>query len=319
MILVDGASGRRSCGNIGRVTVLPSADESTTGELPAVDPGAVRAPRRLLLLHAALGIGFGAVPSAALVAASAADPLVGSLAVMAVQVALVLAWYAGVRPPGRDGLATIALAAAVASDLAVHLVGHGRVTPVTGVVALAFVACIVAQLGRGVRRASVTEALGSGMSLTILACAFSAAVAVRDRSGGAAVLVFGVVAALVATGVALVCDIVVPRPAIGADTGRGLVGIAFGAAAGAVWGGIAPAVPDVSRGVQVGGAALIGVAAILTAVGQAYAAAGRHTEPGAHAAVPSRGPALARLALGPLLSVGVGVAGAYVLGLVVLS
>jgi hypothetical protein len=298
------------------VTALPTTDDSTTGELPVVVPGPV--PRRQLVLPAATGFGLTAVPSLMLVGAAAADPLVGILAVIAVQVSLVLAWFAGVRPPGRDGLATVALAAAVGSDLLVHLVGHGRLTPVTGVVAVAFVACLVAQLARGIHRTHVTEALGSGMSLTILACTFAAAVAVRDRAGGATVLVFGLIATLLAVTAALATDLVVPRPAQGSEIRHG-IGVAVAGVAAGVWGALGPAVPGVSRTGEIAVAVLTGLAAVLVAIGLAYLVAGRPTEPGAHAAGHSWGPALARRALGPLVSVAVGVASAYLLGLVVLT
>jgi hypothetical protein len=239
------------------------------------------------------------------------------LVVAAVQALLIAAWWTTVRPSGRTAAAVVATGAAVAADLAVLLAGGGTIGPVVGVVAVAFVATVVAQLARGVGRAGITESFGSTMLLTVLCCALAAATALRERPGGPDVIALCVAAAGAGLVVAHLADAVRSRPELSPGTGRGAIGIFLGGVAG---GAAAVAmtrivtVPDVLAHVY---AAPVGVLVALTAVlvdvGQVCALVGRERA-GEPVPVSWLGPVL-----GPGWGVVAAVVGAYVVGNVVLG
>jgi hypothetical protein len=210
----------------------------------------------------------------------------------------------------------VAGGAAVAADAGVLLLGGGTLGPVLGVVAVAFVATVVAQLARGVGRVGVTEAFGSTMLLVVCCAALAAALALRDRPGGPDVLAVCLAAAGAGLVLAHAADAVRPVPELSPGTGRGGIGVALGAVAGA---GAAVAVARVvvlPDGMSVGYTALVGVIVALTAVlvgvGQVCAAVGREQ---AGEQVP---PSWLGTALGPVWGVVAAVVGAYVVGNVVL-
>jgi hypothetical protein len=237
------------------------------------------------------------------------------LLVVAVQALLVAGWWTVIRPPGRTAVVTVAGGAAVAADLAVLRAGGGTLGPVLGVVALAFVATVVAQLVRGVGRVGVTESIGSTKLLTVCCCALAGALALHQRPGGPAVTAV----CLAATGAGLVlahvADAVRPLPELSAGTGRGGIGVGAGAVAGAaVAAVVARAVPGgLSAGYAgpVGG--LLALTAVLVGVGQACAVVGRE-QAGERVPVSWLG-----TTLGPVWGLLTGVVGAYVVGNVVLG
>jgi hypothetical protein len=239
------------------------------------------------------------------------------LLVGAVQAALVAAWWATVRPPGRTTVVVVATVAAVAADIAVLSRGGGTVAPVLGVVAVAFVATVVAQLVRGVGRVGVTESFGSTMLLTVCCCALAAALALRERPGGPGI----VAVCLGATGAGLVVayllDAVRPFPEVSPGTRRGGLGVAVGAVVGAVAGVGAARLVAVPDGFTPLYAGLVGgivtLTAVLVGVGQVCAAVGREQ---AGESVPA---SPLGLALGPAWGIVAAVVGAYVVGNVVLG
>jgi hypothetical protein len=286
--------------------------QRTAEGMPPVPSGAPPGRRR-----AGTSAALAAILASAVGAGAALDRGPYLLLVGAVQALLVVAWWTTVRPPGRTGVAAVAAGAAIAADLAVLLAGNGTLEPVLAVVAMAFVATVVAQLLRGVGRSGVTEAFGSTMLLTVCCCALAAPLALRDRPGGTGVVAVVLAAAGAGLVVAHLADAIRPVPELSPGTGRGGVGVALGGAAGAVSAGIVAglvAVPDVRSPVVaalVG--ALIALTAILVDVGQDCAAVGRKRA-GEH--VPS---SWAAAALGPAWGTVVAAIGAYVVGNVVLG
>jgi hypothetical protein len=284
----------------GDVLAAPQESSSAPDRRAAVRTAGVAA-----VLALAVGGGAGLAPAPYLL-------LIG-----AVQAVLIAAWWVTVRPPGRTAVVAVAATAAVAADLAVVGWGDGTVAPVLGVVALAFVATVVAQLVRGVGRVGVTESFGSTMLLAVCCCALAAALALRERPGGP-----GIVAVCVgATGAALVVahllDAARPFPELSPGTRRGVLGVAAGAVAGSLAGVGTAAVVALPDGFTplyvtlVGG--IVALTAILVGVGQVCAVVGRE-QAGEPVPESSLG-----LALGPAWGVVAAVVGAYVVGNVVLG
>lgn len=256
-----------------------------------------------------------AVLAAAVGAGAALGPGPYLLLVGAVQALLIAAWWTAVRPPGRTAAVVVAGGAAVAGDLLVLRDGGGTLEPVVGVVAVAFVATVVAQLARGVGRAGVTESFGSTMLLTVCCAALAAPLALHARPGGPAIVGVCLAAAGVALVTAHLADAVSPVPELSPGTGRGGIGVALGGAAGAFAAGVAagfvtdavsPVVASLLGGV-------IALTAVLLGVGQACATVGRER---AGERVPA---SWATLALGPAWGVVAAAVAAYVAGNVILG
>jgi hypothetical protein len=285
-----------------------------TGEILAAPYPSAAAPGRR---EAALSALVAAALAAAVGGGAGLAPAPYLLLVAVVQAVLVAAWSVTVRPPGRTAVVVVAAAAAVAADIAVLAEGGGTVTPVLGVVAVAFVATVVAQLVRGVDRTGVTESFGSTVLLTVCCCALAAALALRERPGGPGVVAVCLGAAGVAMVVAHLLDAVRPFPEVSPGTRRGVLGVALGAVAGSVAAmGVAAlvALPDGFSALYValvGG--IVALTAVLVGVGQVCAAVGREQ---AGEPVP---PSPFGLWLGPAWGIVAAVVGAYVVGNVVLG
>jgi hypothetical protein len=201
------------------------------------------------------------------------------------------------------------------ADLVVLRDGGGTLEPVGGVVAIAFVATVVAQLARGVGRAGVTESFGSTVLLAVCCSALAGPLALHARQGGPAIVGVCLAAAGAGLVAAHLADAVSPAPELSPGTGRGGIGVAVGGAVGAVAGGLAAR--GVTDAVSPVVAALLGgviaLTAVLVGVGQACAAVGRERA-GEHVPV-----SWATVALGPAWGVVAAAVGAYVVGNVVLG
>jgi hypothetical protein len=257
------------------------------------------------------------VVAAVLATAVGAGVLLGPgpylLLVGATQAVLIAAWWSAVRPPGRTAAAVVAGAAAVAADLAVLRDGGGTLEPVVGVVALAFVATVVAQLTRGVGRAGVTESFGSTMLLTVCCVGLAAPLALHARPDGPPVVGICLAAAGAGLVFAHLADAVSPVPELSPGTGRGGIGVALGGAGGAFAAGVvAGSVTDTVSpvvGSLLGG--VIALTAVLLGVGQVCATVGRER---AGERVPA---SWATIALAPAWGVVAAAVGAYVVGNVI--
>jgi len=250
----------------------------------------------------------------ALVVAASLEPAPALAVVLGVQVLAVLTWFLVVDPPGRRGVAVVALGAAVVGDGAVLRAEEASLAPLAGVVALAFVAVIVTQLLRGAGRSRVTEAFGSTMALVVVITGLSVPLVLGRVDDGAGVLAVCVLAGGAAVVAAHLVDLVVARPALAPGVTRGVPGIVLGAAAGtgvAVTTALVTGSPDPLPAAGVGWA--VALAAVLADVGTAYAAAGR-----VQAGEDLR-PSPLRAVLGPLVALAVAAPAAYVLGLLVLA
>lgn len=225
-----------------------------------------------------------AVGTALLVALPAQFGEGGTLAaVLALQVALVVAWVPGTGVPGGAGVAGLGLAAAAAADLLLVLPERPELGHLLAVPGAAFVAAVLHQM---LRRTPRQDVVGSLAGALLLVCAISAlAVLIRlpDATGGqrpAATAALVVGAALVA---GHLVDLVVPRPQVAAGIDRGVLGLLVALLAGVgvamlrhAPGGLADTLSAVTVGLVLAGvAALVGLAGTYVGAGAAAPVPGR--------------------------------------------
>jgi hypothetical protein len=284
----------------------------TGGALPALPVPATVAPGRAQSVASAL---LAAVLAAAVGAGAALGPAPYLLLVAAAQAILIAAWWTAVRPPGRTAAAVVAGGAAAAADLVVLRAGGGTLEPVVGVVAIAFVATVVAQLARGVGRAGVTESFGSTMLLTVCCTALTGPLALHLRPGGPGIIAVCLAAAGAGMAAAHLADAVSPAPELSPGTGRGGIGVALGGAAGAFAAGVVAGMvtEDLTPVVAALLGGVVALTAVLVGVGWVCAVVGRER---AGERVPA---SWATTALGPAWGIVAAAVGAYVIGNVVLG
>jgi len=264
----EGPSGPAAAGRSG-----PASDRSAA-DPPAADTRALAAlPVRLPLLPALVTV----VVVTGVAATGALLGLPALLAATAVlQVAVVLAWWWALDPPGPTAVIAVALAVALAGDAAV---GYGRPAGLGllgAVLALTVPAAFVGQLVRGVARARVTEAYAATVALALLVAGLATLPAAYRQWGGPTGPVAAVLAAGAAVGIARLVDTVAAVPRLSAGLRRGGLGVILGAMAGtaaaAGYGALAPGL-DARAGALVGWAA--GLVAVLADLAASYAAADR--------------------------------------------
>lgn len=240
------------------------ADEPPVPPAPAVSyddspKAAVRTagdPRRPPLpvqgLHAALVAGVLAVAAWA-----GTSPLL--LAVLALQVALVLALLSVLDAPAAGGAAVVAVGAAVAADTLV-LVDDGAVDRVAGVLGLSLVAALLHQLVRR-GRSRVTESLADTVLAAVVGAAAACLLALAVLDDGREVLLLALPAAAAALLLGRVVDRVQPRPELAKGATRGWPGLLAGVLAGV---GTALALGTAADGLSPAAAALLGLVAAVT-------------------------------------------------------
>ncbi len=266
------------------------------------------------LVPTLVAAGGAAVLTGLLLGAAQIASAVFAGVVLVVQVLLVVAWYRGVRTPGRIGVAVVAGGAAVAADVVLLYADDATVGPLAGVIAVAFGAAIVTQLVRGVARRHVTEAFGSTMTLVVAVASLATMISLDRQSGGPGLLGTCLAAAGAGMVVARLVDLVKPGPNVHYAVPRGVVGIAAGSLAGAV-AAVVGAVFSDSLSLPLAALAGWGVAlaGILADLGVGYASAGKALVGEEPEASPLRP------LLGPLLGLAVAAPAGYVFGLVLLN
>ncbi len=146
-------------------------------------------------MTAALAAGL----AAALALGGLTDPVVLLPAVALTQVLLALTWHAAVGAPAARTAAVIVVATGVAADVAVLAADAGR--PMAGVgpvLALALLAMFGQQLFRRAGREALTASLAATGAAVVLAGSGSAWLALDGRRDGAALLLVGAAAVLLA-------------------------------------------------------------------------------------------------------------------------
>ena len=228
------------------------------------------------------------------------------------QLALVATWCLVTRPPGLLGAAVIGTLTAIAADGVALATDSGEIGPLVAVLAGAFGATTLAQLGRGVTRRNVTESFGATLTIAVAVIALATTVTLR-RTNDTGLVDVSVLAATAGILLARLADLVLPRPAAHPDVPRGIPGLVLGSLVGAGVGALcAAAGSDVSVG-STSTASLTGflvaTAAVLADLGVDYARAGRL----AAGTEPTGG--LIGAALGPLIAVAVAAPIGYLIGL----
>jgi hypothetical protein len=287
-------------------------------EIGGLPPRAVSAILGVVaaMLAGALGAGGGLLnPTAYLVVVVFAQLLVAAV------------WVFGGHSANRWGVAGVSLAAALVADtfmllqamplgsLGYHVTRDSGAGPdlsaVVGVVAIAWIAMILVQLGRGRRRAQVTEAFGAAMVLTVTMVGYGAAIALV-RNDGAGVLAGFLAMAGAAALLSHLTDAALPKPGIAPGVPRGIVGLAVGAVGAAAAGVVTAKLVGIGP-VYAGLLGLgVGLVTMLLDLGQAYAVAGRL------AAGEQLAGSTVRPLLGPCLALAMTVIGAWTYGAVVL-
>jgi hypothetical protein len=288
-----------------RVSRARIADEAT-----AVIPRAEN-PQPLPTALSALA---AAVITGVLYLAAYAPVAVFAVAALAVQLGLVAVYCLVIRPPNLIGVAVVPALAAVATTGILTFGDELSLAPVGPVIALAFLATVIAQLARRDSRRQLTEAFGATMMLVVAVSGIAATIPLHRQIGGPKLLAACVAAAGAGLVVARLTDLAVPRPTINYSVPRGVVGVLAGAAAGALVAAVSPPLTDpLTLPVAALAGAGIALAGILADVGTSFAAAGRALiDPPAE-----RSPL--RPLLGPLLGVAFAAPAGYVFGLLVLG
>jgi hypothetical protein len=268
------------------------------------------------MLAGALGAGGGVL-----------TPVAYMVVVVLAQLLVAAVWVFGGHSANRWGVAGVSLAAALVADTFMLLQGHPLgslgyhvmrdsgdgpdLSAVVGVVAIAWIAMILVQLGRGRKRAQVTEAFGAAMVLTVTMVGYGAAIAlVRNEGAGvlASFLAMAGAAALLSHGT----DAALPKPGIAPGVPRGIVGLAVGAIGAAAAGVLTAKLVGIGP-VYAGLLGLgVGLVTMLLDLGQAYAVAGRL------AAGEQLAGSTVRPLLGPCLALAMTIIGAWTYGAVVL-
>jgi hypothetical protein len=268
------------------------------------------------MLAAALGIGGGLLN----IYAYAGLVVIAQLLVAGV-------WVFGRQSVNRFGVVGVSLTATLVADtfmllqggplgaLGYHVMPDSGAGPdlsaVVGVVAIAWIATILVQLGRGRKRAQVTEAFGSTMVLTVTMVALGASIPLV-RNEGAGVLAAFVAISGSAALVSHLSDAALPNPALAPGVQRGIIGLALGAVASGVAGALAARLIDIAP-VYAGLLGVgVGLVTMLLDLGQSYAVAGRL------AAGENLADSTVRPLLGPCLAISMTVLGAWTYGAVVL-
>ncbi|WP_163511924.1 DUF3824 domain-containing protein [Fodinicola acaciae] len=268
------------------------------------------------VLAAAIGVGGGLLN----VYAYAGLVVIAQLLVAGV-------WVFGRQSANRFGVVGVSLAATLVADtfmllqggplgsLGYHVMPDSGAGPdlsaVVGVVAIAWIATILVQLGRGRKRAQVTEAFGSTMVLTVTMVALGASIPLV-RNDGAGVLAAFVAISGSAALVSHLSDVALPKPALAPGVQRGVIGLALGAVASGVAGALAAKLIDIAP-VYAGLLGVgVGLVTMLLDLGQSYAVAGRL------AAGENLADSTVRPMLGPCLAIAMTVLGAWTYGAVVL-
>ncbi|GAA1698569.1 hypothetical protein GCM10009765_54980 [Fodinicola feengrottensis] len=268
------------------------------------------------LLAGALGAGGGLL-----------SPTAYTGVVVLAQLLVAAVWVFGGHSANRWGVAGVSLTAALVADgfmliqggplgaLGYHVMpGTGTgpdLSAVVGVVAIAWIAMILVQLGRGRKRAQVTGAFGAAMVLTVTMVGYGASIALV-RNQGAGVLAGFLAMAGAAALLSHATDAALPRPAIAPGVPRGLVGLAIGAV-GAAGAGVLVAKLVAIGPLYAGLLGLgVGLVTMLLDLGQAYAVAGRL------AAGEQLAGSTIRPLLGPCLALAMTILGAWTYGAVVL-
>ncbi len=155
-----------------------------------------------------------------------------AVAVLVLQVVFTLAWLAVLGVTGGTGAFAVAAGAAIAADAVVVGGTDSDIGGLVGVVGVAMVAALGHQLLRR-HRTAVTRSLAGTMSAVLLVVATATYVALRAGTGGraaAATSFAGVAAAML---LSRLVDLVLPRPAVVPEGGRGWAGLLVGALAAA--------------------------------------------------------------------------------------
>jgi hypothetical protein len=201
--------------------------DGTPGPVPAAGEPQPEPPRRRSLLLQ------GAVPAVlalglAVAAQLGTAPFV--VALLAVQLLLVLSLLALLDTPAGLGAFLLAASAAGAADAAI-VVDDGDIRALAGVVAVAFVASLLHQLGRRART-RVTESLSDTLVVVVLAVSTSCLLALRQLDGGVQMLQVVLAAAGAALLVARIGDRICARPVLVPGSTRGWPGLLLGLGAG---------------------------------------------------------------------------------------
>ncbi len=240
-------------------SALPEAPPAPAVSYGGSPKAAVRSagdPRRPPL---ALQGGAAALVGGLLAVAGWAGPAPLLLAVLAVQVALVLALLSVLGAPAAGGAAVVAVGAAAAAD-ALVLADDGAVDRVAGVLGLSLVAALLHQLVRR-GRSRVTESLADTMLSVVVGAAAACLLALALLDGGVPVLLPALASAAAALLVGRLVDRVLPRPVLASGATRGWPGLLTGVAAGV---GAALAAAAAEGELSLPAAGLLGLAAAVT-------------------------------------------------------
>jgi hypothetical protein len=178
----------------------------------------------------ALGLG-GAVICLGLAGLAMVGEEALAAGVLVVQLILVLSFLALVDAPGSGGAFLVAAGAAAAGD-AIVLTSHGRVSGLSGVIALGLVASLLHQLLRR-GRTRVTESLADTFVALVLAVAASALIALRMAGGGRDAVIVCLAAGAGGLVAGRIGDRILPRPALAVGANRGWPGLLLALGAGA--------------------------------------------------------------------------------------
>ncbi len=191
-------------------------------------------------------------------------------AVVALQVALAVAWVAATARREWVGALLLAGAAALAADLVFLLPERPSVGGLAAVLGIGLPAAVLRQMVRRPREALVASLAGS----VVLLCAVCS-LAVLLRPPGSAEGARLVTVALLAVGAALVAahvvDLVLPRPQVAYGVPRGLLGLVLAvvAAAAVSWARRRPdELPDALGAALYGG--VVGLVAVLVSLVASY-------------------------------------------------
>ena len=249
------------------------------------------------------------VAGALLACGAAAGTLPYAILTLLTQLALVAAWCVVTRPPGLAGAVVIGVLTALAADSVALATDTREIGPLVAVLAGAFGATTLAQLGRGVARRNVTESFGATLTIAVAVIALASMVTLR-RTDDADLVSVIVLAATSGILLARIADLVLARPAAHAEVPRGVPGLVLGSLLGAGVGALCSAAgAEVSVGVATLVGWLVATAAVLADLGVDYARAGRL----AAGTEPSGG--LPGAALGPLIALAVAAPIGYLVGL----
>ena len=217
------------------------------------------APRRAPLVVQGL---LPALAAALLAAAAVGGAWPLTAAVVALQVALVLAVLAVLGAPAARGAAVVAVAAALAADVVVVL-DDGAVDRLSGVVGLALVVSLLHQLVRS-GRSRVTESLADTLLAVVVSVAAACLLAVRHTDGGDALLLAALATAAGTLLAGRLTDRLLLRPVLAVGATRGWPGLVVGLLAGLA---AAVLVADLTAGeLSPSAAALLGLVVAVTVV-----------------------------------------------------